>query len=87
MSPAELTLYIGIVVAIPGAYAVLKKLRPEKDSLVITQAQGAAKILDDLVQTLYRETDRLRAELRSSKEENVELRRELERLRRERRKG
>lgn len=88
MSPAELGTYIGLAVAVAGAFAVLYKLKPERDSLIITQTQGAATILNDLVDTLRAEVQRER-ELRKQSHERVnelivekaELERELAGLR------
>lgn len=53
----------GVVAAIAtllGSWVTLRKLRPERDTLVLTSAQGAATILNDLVKTLREEIDRLR---------------------------
>lgn len=60
MTGIELTAVAGFVTAIVGAFAVLYKVKPDRDSLVITQAQGAATILNDLVDTLRAEVVRER---------------------------
>lgn len=61
MNPIELASIAAIVSALAGALVALRRFRPEKDSLVVTQAQGAATILNDLVRTLYAEIERERA--------------------------
>ena len=79
MNPIELAAITGLITALVGAVIAMRKFKPERDSLVVTQAQGAATILNDLVRTLYAEIDRLRAEIDRLKEE-------LERCRGERKK-
>lgn len=88
MTPAELVTYLGLAVAIAGAVAVLYKLKPERDSLIITQTQGAATILNDLVDTLREEVQRERELRKQAHErtnavlaEKLELERELAGLR------
>lgn len=88
MSPAELATYIGLCVALAGVIATIYKLKPERDSLVITQTQGAATILNDLVDTLREELVRERelrkathARLNEEIARRYEVERELEGLR------
>lgn len=77
MSPIELTAVAGLLTAVVGAIVAMRKLRPERDSLVLTQAQGAATILNDLVQTLYKEIDRQRREHEECREELHRLQEQL----------
>lgn len=60
MSPVEITAILGALATLVGTLIAFKKIKPERDSMVITSAQGATTILNDLVKTLYTEIDRLR---------------------------
>lgn len=77
MAPVEVTAVIGAVTVCIGTVIALVKLRPEKDSLVLTQAQGAATILNDLVNTLRDEITRLREENKRLTELNTQLKEEV----------
>jgi hypothetical protein len=74
MTPVEIAAVAGLLTAVVGAVVTLVRLRPEANAIVLTQAQGAATILNDLVQTLNHEIERLRVE-------NAELQAEVRRLR------
>lgn len=64
---------VAVVAAIIGGIVAMRKMGPERDSLFITSAQGAAVIMDNLISTLREEVDRTHAE-------NVQLHAEVERL-------
>lgn len=89
MSVVELTALAGVIATLSGVLIAWRKLRPERDALVLTTAQGATTILNDLVKTLYAEIDRLRSRERALEQEVEEkdktidaLRAELDGLRR-----
>lgn len=63
MTPLEIAAILGAVTAFIGAVATVVRLRPDRDALIITQAQGAATIYDDLVKTLREEIVRQREEM------------------------
>lgn len=84
MTGFELSAIGLIITAVAGAFAVIYKLKPDSDALVITQAQGAATILNSLVETLREEVQREREENVRLRQENVRLRKENEGLRRRR---
>jgi hypothetical protein len=71
VTPTLIAAITTMITASVGAIAVLRKLRPERETLVLTTAQGATTILNDLVKTLYVEIERLR-------EREEELEAELE---------
>jgi|SRR5581483_5108138 len=80
---------LAIISAIVTGIVAVRKLGPEKDSLFITSAQGAAVIMDNLISTLREEVDRertentrLTAEVLRLTHENQNLREENEGLRR-----
>jgi uncharacterized iron-regulated membrane protein len=53
MTPVELTALAGVIATVSGVLIAWRKLRPERDALVLTTTQGATTILNDLVKTLY----------------------------------
>lgn len=73
ISLAEGGAIIGIVSAIGLAYVSIRKLGPEKDSIYISSAQGAAVIMEGLIGTL-------RTELERERERVDELESDIERL-------
>ena len=73
----EFSVLFGSISALIGALIAWKKINPEEDSLIITQAQGAAQIYDNLVKSLYAEIDRLNSELRRIRDERDRLRTKL----------
>lgn len=81
MSPLELAAVGGMFTAVVGAITALLRFRPDADSVVLTQAQGAATILNDLVQTLNAEVLKVRQELLVCQGEGDALRAENKRLR------
>lgn len=82
MNPTELAGIIGAVGVAMGAIAAFYKLRPDRDVLLITQAQGASTILNDLVETLREEVERERKRVQQLEKENRLLTEENEGLRR-----
>ena len=54
-----------------GGWATFRKLKPERDTLVLTSAQGATTILNNLVQTLYAEIERREEVEKELREEDV----------------
>ena len=82
MSPVEFTAIAGFITAVVGALVTLYKIKPDRDALIITQAQGAATILNDLVETLREEVERERAACSRYKTRCAELELENEGLRR-----
>lgn len=84
---AQVIVEIALAVIMPGgligAIVALIKLRPDENTAVITQAQGAAVAQDTLVKGVERERDYWRDEAIRLRQENEHLRRELERLERE----
>jgi FtsZ-binding cell division protein ZapB len=72
-----------VIAAIVGGIAAVRKMGPEKDSLFITSAQGAAVIMDNLISTLREEVDRERQEVARLTAENERLERENKGLREE----
>jgi hypothetical protein len=89
MTPVELTALAGVIATVSGVLIAWRKLRPERDALVLTTTQGATTILNDLVKTLYAEIDRLRlreremeADIRERDERIEGLVQEVEGLRR-----
>lgn len=60
MNAVEVSAIAGAVATLVGALIALRRMRPDRDHLIITSAQGATTILNDLVKTLYAEIDRLR---------------------------
>lgn len=51
---------VAVISAIVTGIIAVRKLGPERDSLFITSAQGAAVIMDNLISTLREEVDRER---------------------------
>jgi hypothetical protein len=47
-----------LAVAFPGGIFAIYKLRPERDSLLITNAQGRVKLIDDINDALTEEIER-----------------------------
>lgn len=82
MTPVEVASILSGVTALVGAVVLLRRFRPEKDSMLITQAQGAATIYDNLVQTLQGEIERLGEDNARLRADNVRLRLELDEVRR-----
>lgn len=60
----EVATVLGVLAAVATAYATLRKLPKEEGSLVLTQTQGAATVLNDLVSTLYKELERRDQEIK-----------------------
>lgn len=90
MSSSEL---IGIILAVGGpggiiaGYVTWRKLRPDTNTAMITQAQGAVGIQDTLMQEqnrhlqgVERERDYWKAEALSERKDNERLREELARV-------
>lgn len=78
----EITGLVGGITVILGTIATLYKLRPDRDVLMITQAQGASTILNDLVETLREEVSRERQRSKDLEARNTALEKELQGLRR-----
>jgi predicted RNase H-like nuclease (RuvC/YqgF family) len=74
----NIALYAGALAAVVGAVIALAMFGPNRRGVLITNEQGAAKIYDDLVDTLQAEVERQRGEISA-------LRAELEGERAERR--
>lgn len=64
-----------------GTIATVYKLQPDRDVLMITQAQGASTILNDLVDTLREELTRERERTKDLETRNSALEKELQGLR------
>lgn len=82
ISIVELTGLVGIVTVFLGTVATIYKLRPDRDVLMITQAQGASTILNELVDTLREELVREREKTKALATRNKALETELQGLRR-----
>ena len=82
LTVVEVAAVIGIIGTAVGAIATVYKLRPDRDVLMITQAQGASTILNDLVDTLREEVAREREKANYLEKRNKELEKELQGLRR-----
>lgn len=83
---ADITAILGVISALGLAFVGIRKLGPEKDSIYITSAQGAAVIMEGLVSTLRQELERerqkseeLEADVRRLEIENDHLREHGER--------
>jgi hypothetical protein len=72
---------VGALTVIFGAVATIYKLQPDRDVLMITQAQGASTILNDLVDTLREELTRERERTKDLESRNASLENELQGLR------
>lgn len=81
MTPIELVSIGGFITVVAGALVTVLRLRPDRDALIITQAQGAGKMYNDLVKTLHSEIERLRVEVAALRVEVDRLRVENEGLR------
>lgn len=64
-----------------GTIATVYKLQPDRDVLMITQAQGASTILNDLVDTLREELTRERERTKDLEARNSALEKELQGIR------
>lgn len=82
MTGIEITAIAGLITALAGAVTMFFKVRPDRDALIITQAQGAATIMNDLVETLHEELTRERALRAECEKQIAEQKRELDGLRR-----
>lgn len=72
---------LGTLAVVLGTVATIYKLRPDRDVLMITQAQGASTILNDLVDTLREEITRERERTKDLEARNTALEKELQGLR------
>lgn len=61
MTVVEIGALGGLLTAAVGAIAVMYKLKPARDALVLTNVQGSFVILNDLTTTLQTEVTRLNA--------------------------
>lgn len=81
ITTVEITGLLGLVTVIVGTFATIYKLRPDRDVLMITQAQGASTILNDLVETLREEVSRERQKSKDLEARNKALEEEVQGLR------
>lgn len=87
LSFPEVSAIVGVISACGLAYIGIRKLGPEKDSIYISSAQGAAVIMEGLIGTLRTElererkrTEELEADIEHLQTENKKLRKQLEDL-------
>lgn len=80
LSLSEGASLVALVGAVVTGIIMVKKVGPEKDSLFISSAQGAAVIMDNLIDTLRQEVDRCRARIEALEAEAVRLLAENARL-------
>lgn len=64
-----------LAVLFPGGVAALYKLRPEKRALVITEVEGATKILNGVIEALETQHDRDQETIAQLRSQLIEARR------------
>jgi hypothetical protein len=62
-----------LAVGFPGGIFAIYKLRPERDSLLITNAQGRVKLIDDINDALTEEIERQKSIVKEITEERDEV--------------
>lgn len=77
----EITAIVGVISALALAFVGIRKLGPEKDSIYISSAQGAAVIMEGLISTLRQELEREREKVSYLEAEVIRLEAENKRLR------
>lgn len=74
MDPSTIAFISGVLaVGFPGGIFAIYKLRPERDSLLITNAQGRVKLIDDINDALTEEIDRQKSIVKEITEERDEV--------------
>lgn len=81
MSPIEIGAIVSLIAAVVAAIGAAFRIKPDRDAVLITSAQGAATILNDLVKTLREEVQHERERAEKAEKRIMELEHENQGLR------